>query len=693
MSKTDRLEASDPVLRAIAHELLTTVNHTRTCADAQTQQQDETESVQEYEFRLNSFLTLPRTCTKLFPPRVQKQRYRRITVQERLILVSVGSKSKEQQLDEDEAGKEENDKVEHTKGGDGAVLVAGLEVLEYTLFPLDHNSTNDENTETQQQRQPAESIVYIAKVDTSGCWPLPGLDTRGVSSPVRALVHGYLRAMRSSELKTISSSSIGSTTTTQMSALTLSSTSQSSGDRATGDHSTSGHHTPYKKSLYVFARAQPQYLFAESAKNTGKHILNDRGLVRWWKNMIDSVYTLNINSNDSWPDQKRRDPTKVQGWWLIPGIETERQATNIIQSTSSTYSITTASSSSSSSPLSSPFQWTYGYPDKGSKEMAHTLIPQFPDDPKSRMMQSPSCAGGFVNIDTFWELAAIGEESGAGKITGFFRVIEEGEQPGPEREKEQKEGLTAKMTTTSTSDSVPVAGTTDDYTKVINFLLGLDFSTLESAQESTRLWNRRVHIWAKRATEKEQEIVKERESEKQEQQKQQSEKEEKVAVTAKDQLSYSAPQPTSAWPSWIQRGHAQVRLRHAEEIPACPAQQGNITSTTATTTTPAVHTLTPGCIKRKTLDAAPVINVLNANLIKRKEAPSATAASVVNVLSASMIKRKVTAASTTGTTVSTTAAPADVSLDASPTAATASSSAPAVNVLGANCIKRRKVDP
>ncbi|KAK5816470.1 histone H3-K56 acetyltransferase, partial [Linnemannia elongata] len=206
---------------------------------------------------------------------------------------------------------------------------------------------------------------------------------------------------------------------------------------------------PQKTSLYIFARAQPQYLFANSAKNPQKRVLDDRGLVRWWKNTAASVYAESM------------------GWWHIPGIETERQAHNVIQST-------TATNNNSSS--SKAFEWIYGYPDKDSKELANALIPQFPDDPKSRMMQSPSCQGGFVNIQTFWELAAIGEESGAGKITGFFRVVEEDESED-EGEKGEEEGEEVQ--------EKAVTGTTAGYTKVINSLLDLEFSTIEDARMST----------------------------------------------------------------------------------------------------------------------------------------------------------------------------------------------------------------
>ncbi|KAI8600416.1 histone acetylation protein-domain-containing protein [Dissophora ornata] len=650
------------------------------------QKKPDSDSLHEYEFTLESFLTRPRTCSKLFPPRVQKQRYQRITVQERLILISAGPSTKDAVKNEDSEGQ---DKKEWDAR---AVLVAGLEVLEYLLVPL-----AKEHTKLDTQL-PYERIVYIAKVDTSGCWPLPGLDTGKGKSPARALVSGYLKAVRSKELSRTLLPNANTTSTTatavQMSSLKISPSAITPGvhqdlqeqDQG-GEHGQlqqpkqSNQNITRKTSLYIFARAQPQYLFADSAKNSGKHVLDDRGLVRWWKNMVASVYNNNTSSSaQDGPSQT--DETKVQGWWHIPGIETERQAMNVIKATSTT--------GSPSSTSASGFSWNYGYPDKGSKEMAHTLIPQFPDDPKSRMMQSPSCAGGFVNIHTFWELAAIGEESGAGKITGFFRVIEE-DQAHEDNEygqtgktAEELASAAAAMTAStpasaSASAKGAVTGTEDSYTRVINFLLGLDFSTAEVSRDSTDQWRDRVKVWIERASKKESEQEGNRQ-----------------------QLP------------WIQKGTVSMQLRHADEIEKAQEQ---VSEQTTQSTTPTilekavstqqnppvvVHTLGAGLIKRKTPSSTtptsattPVapslaVNVLNPSLIKRKvtATPATETAPAVNVLSPNLIKRKSTTTTTTTPAATIATEPPMGTPSSSPP-----SSAPAVNVLGASFIKKRKVDP
>ncbi|KAG0284570.1 hypothetical protein BGZ96_011071, partial [Linnemannia gamsii] len=669
----------DPVLRAIAQELHTSLNsHPATTANNNNNNTSfETDSsastLHAYQFRLESFLTRPRTCTTLFPPRVQKSRYSQILVQERLVLLSAAADpSSSTSSTTDTVRKESQD-----------VLIAGLEVLEYTLTPLLPSPSGDKHPHLQGE----ERIAYIAKVDTSGFWPLPGLETASLrgKSPAQALVKGYLRSVRATSrhglspssptspstnatatgITDTSSSDINSNSATvaaagQMSALSITPTSTSISSP------TLYRSRPQKTSLYIFARAQPQYLFAESAKNPQKRVLDDRGLVRWWKNTAASVYADCLDEASSLTTttatqeqehegqgkkrkgERKKKGTKVQGWWHIPGIETERQAHNVIQSTT-----TTASSGT--------FQWTYGYPDKDSKELANALIPQFPDDPKSRMMQSPSCQGGFVNIRTFWELAAIGEESGAGKITGFFRIEEEADD-GFEGEGEGEEEREAENGVMDVKEKA-VTGTTAGYTKVINFLLDLDFSTLEDARKSTRTWRDRVAVWEQKSVEKEAEHALEAEAaRRQGQQQGEGEKDN----SKKENEETKGDMVVVARPLWIQKGTVEIFLRHASEALT-------LTTTTSAAVSPAETVPAPA--------ASPVVvNTLGMGFIKRK-APTPTSftttgtatatatAPTVNVLGAGLIKRKVAPTST-----STTSAP-------SATPAPALSASPVVNVL------------
>lgn len=708
----------DPILHSIAQELHTSLNQQQPTAtthesDPSNATTTASASLRSYEFRLESFLTRPRTCTTLFPPRVQKSRYSQILVQERLVLLSAGPSSSPPAVDSN--GTDDTDEDEKKNEATDQVLIAGLEVLEYTLTPLSPPSpSSPSGNKAYPRAREEERIIYIAKVDTSGFWPLPGLERvslRG-KSPAQALVKGYLRSVRAtshglSPLTYITITGTKDNNSNSSSDMTSSTAAAAVGKMSalsiTPTPATTAHHRrprPQKTSLYIFARAQPQYLFANSAKNPQKRVLDDRGLVRWWKNTAASVYaesmgpsttatTTTVQEQEREAEGKRSGnrKTKVQGWWHIPGIETERQAHNVIQST-------TATNNNSSS--SKAFEWIYGYPDKDSKELANALIPQFPDDPKSRMMQSPSCQGGFVNIQTFWELAAIGEESGAGKITGFFRVVEEDESED-EGEKGEEEGEEVQ--------EKAVTGTTAGYTKVINSLLDLEFSTIEDARLSTRRWQDRVEVWIRKSVEKEAERVLEVEAaRRQEQEKEDGKQEEKKEAVA------------TVRPLWIQKGSVEILLCHGSDVqptpsPAVSTQEPLTTAAVpAPATTPAVvNTLSMGLIKRKaptpasttanttttttpaSTTATPAVNVLGAGLIKRKvvaptvttsddtPAPAAAAAApVVNGLGAGLIKRKV---APTSTTPATTTMPET------------SSTAPVVNVLGASFIKKRKTDP
>lgn len=328
--------------------------------------------------------------------------------------------------------------------------------------------------------------------------------------------------------------------------------------------------------------------------------------------------------------------------------------------------------------------------------MANSLIPQFPDDPKSRMMRSPSCQGGHVDIRTFWELTAIGEESGAGKITGFFRVIQE--QWTEEDEKKSQDDVEVKKDTvleskteaTLASTSKP-SGSEGQYTSMINFLLGLNFSTLEHAQTSTAQWQHQVQSWREKSL-------------------------------MADQIRFSAGRKTtedSSAKTETETEPAEVEENKEKEEEGKDAKEPLTGTTTSTLTKEAMELCQERLwIQVKTIEvglpvlvvndiqastgplsaviSTPVVHTLAAGLIKRKSPPmdSTTPATVqvVNTLGAGLIRRKTTTTATT-TTPPTTVPIANAAAAATTTAATAFGTAPVVNVLGASFIKKRKIDP
>lgn len=129
-------------------------------------------------------------------------------------------------------------------------------------------------------------------------------------------------------------------------------------------------HQTRRLRIHVFARAQGQYLFPGSIENTGKRVLDDKGLMRWWKATFSQA-AIAVAS-----------PT-LQLFCIIPGLS---------QSESLLYVPST--------PSSAALPWTYShsYSQVGSPLHPSSVlpadvplpdhIPSFPDDPKARFITS-----------------------------------------------------------------------------------------------------------------------------------------------------------------------------------------------------------------------------------------------------------------------------------------------------------------
>lgn len=192
---------------------------------------------------------------------------------------------------------------------------------------------------------------------------------------------------------------------------------------------------PSGSSIFVFARAQPQYLFAESADNKFKAVLSDRDLVSWW------LYVLN------------KVPEKCSGWWSVPGLDDESSALIEIGARKRGWK------------NSDHINWKYGTSYEPDSE-ADLVIPRFDDDAKSRLLKS-DMAKEKLSVKDFWNLLAFGEECGSGKIAGFFQLKKEDDDI---------------IQTTKTSDLK-----NKDFTLFWNKFMSLDFSSKESIRKSTNI--------------------------------------------------------------------------------------------------------------------------------------------------------------------------------------------------------------
>lgn len=204
--------------------------------------------------------------------------------------------------------------------------------------------------------------------------------------------------------------------------------------------------------IQLFARAQAQYLFPNSAEYPGKRPLSDIKLCVWWKRVL------------SWVAAEAKPETIIKPFYILPGCS-ELEAENSLR----------IASSSTASPTG--LKWIYGHPYSLSEipspcpisieapNLGH-YIPNFDDDPKSRFLdeiaytteegiKSPvrkrsrtneesgankksvgeevSTAStkddrplgelSKVTPDEFWERMSFRQECVAGAITGFFTLI------------------------------------------------------------------------------------------------------------------------------------------------------------------------------------------------------------------------------------------------------------------------------
>jgi len=187
----------------------------------------------------------------------------------------------------------------------------------------------------------------------------------------------------------------------------------------------------------LFARAQDQYLFPGSIENSSKHVLDDRGLVRWWSGVLDSVLRQHVkatsehNGEDGNGDPE--DATQVKGYLVVPGCD--KHETQSFLAPSAKTDPPDRKRWSNSHPL----RQLATNPDVPPR----CLIPHFPDDPKARFLDElddelpdsqasqnnpakRSNTGQWKSVKTmeqFWELMAFRQECSSGRLVGFLWVV------------------------------------------------------------------------------------------------------------------------------------------------------------------------------------------------------------------------------------------------------------------------------
>ncbi|KAF2852031.1 DNA damage response protein-like protein [Plenodomus tracheiphilus IPT5] len=234
--------------------------------------------------------------------------------------------------------------------------------------------------------------------------------------------------------------------------------------------------------ISLFARAQDQYLFPASIENKNKHVLDDRGLVKWWCRVLDPIVWQYKPEEERKPFAERlaqgggsetnglshRTENTAKGYLVVPGFELY-----------DTLRYTPAP------PANTPRRWAAAHPllqiAPQPAAPPRCLIPHFPDDPKTRFLDeldeelpdrgtdamvadggTPSRSNGqwksVKTLDQFWEFMAFRQECSSGRIVGFIWVVinpPKSSTPEEDEEEPSQQSLSQSFSRIESQDSVP----------------------------------------------------------------------------------------------------------------------------------------------------------------------------------------------------------------------------------------------
>lgn len=178
----------------------------------------------------------------------------------------------------------------------------------------------------------------------------------------------------------------------------------------------------------LFARAQNQYLFPGSVENKGKHVLDDRGLIRWWCRVLDVVMEGQGTHEDTVfrPTSKKGDWENKKAYLVVPSLDTYESRAFLPRT----------SSASTNWSLSHPLQRISHFSREYDWIPPRCLVPKFPDDPKSRFRDELDLEASksaqyeekglwrsVATMDQFWEMMAFRQECSGGHMTGFLWLV------------------------------------------------------------------------------------------------------------------------------------------------------------------------------------------------------------------------------------------------------------------------------
>lgn len=184
----------------------------------------------------------------------------------------------------------------------------------------------------------------------------------------------------------------------------------------------------------LFARAQDQYLFPGSIENAEKHVLDDRGLIKWWCRAVDPI----LRQNE--PESVSKD-SKTQA--TVEAAKTSATAYLIVPGCDRFETRSFFPASAKSDPQDRP-RWLVCYPVqqmcRDPSAPPRCLVPRLPDDPKTRFLidlddelpepvegeNAPPSTGHWKSVkslDQFWEMMSFRQECSAGRLVGFLWLV------------------------------------------------------------------------------------------------------------------------------------------------------------------------------------------------------------------------------------------------------------------------------
>lgn len=171
----------------------------------------------------------------------------------------------------------------------------------------------------------------------------------------------------------------------------------------------------------LFARSQSQYLFPGSVDNKGKHVLDDRGLVKWWCRVLGPLLEPGHDETRPKTQAKWGD---IRAYLVVPGLDLYETRAFLPRAPGAAANWTLGHPLERISHYSAELDWV----------PLRCLIPKFPDDPKSRFRdeldveasKSEQDTGTWKSVKTleqFWEMMAFRQECSSGRLTGFIWVV------------------------------------------------------------------------------------------------------------------------------------------------------------------------------------------------------------------------------------------------------------------------------